>query len=101
MGRSVRAILAVAAWPAFFEACRCPCPSPAALTDILKQATKNSYKKRYHTDKTDFRAIQASGVSHILKKGERYTVDRSVHCVRLALGSDSSAILCGACLAYE
>lgn len=99
--RSVKAILAVDTWPAFFEACRHPCPGPAALTDIWKQATKNSLKKGYHSEKTDFRAIQKSGVSHILKKGESYGVDRSVTRVRLTLGSDSAAILCGACLAYE
>jgi len=97
----VHDILAVETWPGFFSACKRPCPSPSALTDILKQAVKNSRHKKYHTDKTDFSRIQASGVSHILKKGESYKVSGSVRNVRLELGSDSANILCGACLAYE
>lgn len=98
---AVQSILAVETWPGFFAACCRPCPGPAAVTDILKQATKNSRRKKYHTDQTDFRRIQASGVSHILKKGETYRVSGSVQQVRLELGSDSSMILCGACLVYE
>jgi len=98
---AVQAILAVDRWPDFFAACRRPCPGPARLTDILKQATKNSLCKRYHTKDTDFSRIQKSGVSHILKKGETYRVAGSVRQVRLTLGSDSAMILCGACLVYE
>lgn len=94
-------ILAVDSWPGFFSACRRPCPSPSALTDLVKQAVKNSRYKRYHTDRTDFSRIQASGTSHILRKGESYKVGASVRKIRLELGSDSSMILCGACLAYE
>lgn len=94
-------ILAVDSWPGFFSACRRPCPSPSALTDLVKQAVKNSRCKRYHTDRTDFSRIQASGTSHILRKGESYKVGTSVRKIRLELGSDSSMILCGACLAYE
>lgn len=99
--QGVQSILAVETWPGFFSACRRPCPNPSALTDIVKQAVKNSRHKRYHTDKTDFSRIQASGTSHILKKGESYKVGESVRRVRLELGSDSEMILCGACLAYE
>lgn len=100
-GEGVRSILAVQAWPGFFAAYGLPCPGPAALTDILKQATKNSLRKKYHTSTTDFRRIQASGVSHILKKGEKYQVHSDVRQVHLELGSDSEMILCGACLVYE
>jgi len=99
--QGVQSILAVETWPSFFSACRRPCPNPSALTDIVKQAVKNSRHKKYHTDKTDFSRIQASGTSHILKKGESYKVSDSVRRVRLELGSDSAMILCGACLAYE
>jgi len=98
---AVQKILAVDSWQGFFEACGRPCPGPATLTDILKQATKNSLRKKYHTAMTDFSRIQASGVSHILKKGESYKVEGNVKQVRLELGSDSSMILCGACLVYE
>merc|ERR1719420_1221957 len=99
--KSVKSILAVETWPAFFAACGRPCPGPAALTDILKRATKNSRQKGYHSDNTNFSKIQASGVSHILKKGETYKVSSSVQKVHLELGSDSAMILCGACLIYE
>jgi len=99
--KGVENIIAVETWPRFFSACRCSCPGPSALTDIVKQAVKNSRNKRYHTDKTDFSRIQASGTSHILKKGESYRIGKSVQRVRLELGSDSAHILCGACLAYE
>eukprot|EP00429_Kryptoperidinium_foliaceum_P035273 CAMPEP_0176181130 /NCGR_PEP_ID=MMETSP0120_2-20121206/92809_1 /TAXON_ID=160619 /ORGANISM="Kryptoperidinium foliaceum, Strain CCMP 1326" /LENGTH=907 /DNA_ID=CAMNT_0017519351 /DNA_START=35 /DNA_END=2758 /DNA_ORIENTATION=- len=98
---AVRRILAVERWPEFFDACGRTCPSPARLTDVLRQATKNSLRKGYHRADTDFRRIQASGVSHILKKGESYTVASGVGRVLLELGSDSHSILCGACLVYE
>jgi len=99
--QSVKSILDVERWPEFFQACGRPCPGPAKLTDILKQATKNSLRKKYHTGSTDFSRIQRSGVSHILRKGESYKVGASVKSVHLELGSDSSMILCGACLVYE
>jgi len=98
---SVRKILDVDNWPGFFAVCGRQCPGPAAVTDLLKQATKNSLRKGYHTARTDFSRIHASGVSHVLKKGESYRVDHGVRQVRLELGSDSSMILCGACLVYE
>jgi stress response protein SCP2 len=97
----IQRILAVETWPGFFSALKRPCPNPSALTDIIKQAVKNSRQKKYHTDKTDFSRIQASGTSHILKKGESYNVSQSVRKLHLELGSDSAMILCGACLAYE
>lgn len=68
---------------------------------MLRQATHNSLRKGYHDKNTNFSRIQASGVSHILQKGESYRVGTSVRSMRLELGSDSSSILCGACLIYE
>jgi tellurium resistance protein TerZ len=97
----VQAILAVASWQGFFDACRQPCPEPADLTDRLKQAVWNSLKKGYHSENTDFSKIHASGVSHILQKGQSYRVSSTVSHVRLVLGSDSKHILCGACLVYK
>merc|ERR1712194_836566 len=70
--QGVQEILAVESWPGFFSTFGLPCPAPAVLTDVLKQAVTNSLQKMYHTKTTDFSRIQASGVSHILKKGERY-----------------------------
>lgn len=100
-GEGVRSILAVKAWTSFFAAYGLPCPGPASLTDLLKQATKNSLRKKYHTSTTNFSRIQASGVSHILRKGEKYQMQSGVRQVHLELGSDSEMILCGACLVYE
>jgi ubiquitin-protein ligase/stress response protein SCP2 len=97
----VQDILAVSSWDGFFAACRQRCPNSSQLTDSLKQATLNSLRKGYHSERTDFSRIHASGVSHILKKGETYRVSSTVATVNLVLGSDSSAILCGACLVYE
>lgn len=76
-------------------------PEPAELTDRLKQAVGNSLKKGYHSENTDFSKVHASGVSHILRKGESYRMSSTVSDVRLVLGSDSSHILCGACLVYN
>jgi tellurium resistance protein TerZ len=98
---AVQAILDVASWDGFFAATRQPCPDSAELTDRLKEAVANSLRKGYHSEKTDFSRIHASGVSHILKKGETYRVSSTVSNVHLVLGSDSRSILCGACLAYE
>merc|ERR1712232_133548 len=98
---AVQAILDVSSWEGFFAATRQVCPDPAELTDRLKQSVANSLRKGYHREFTDFSRIHASGVSHILKKGESYRVSSKVSNVHLVLGSDSSHILCGACLAYE
>lgn len=99
--RAVQDILAVSSWDGFFAACRQRCPNSSQLTDSLKQATLNSLRRGYHSERTDFSRIHASGVSHILRKGETYRVSSTVSTVNLVLGSDSSAILCGACLVYE
>jgi len=98
---AVRSILQVNSWSGFYAACGQACPSPSQLTDMLKQATKNSLRKGYHSKFTDFSRIHASGVSHILRKGETYQIGHTVKNMRLELGSDSHMILCGACLIYE
>jgi stress response protein SCP2 len=99
--KAVRSILEVDDWSGFFERCKQPSPDDAKLTDMLRQATHNSLRKGYHSKRTDFSRIHAHGVSHILHKGETYRVGSSVRSMRLDLGSDSSDILCGACLIYE
>jgi stress response protein SCP2 len=99
--RHVQRILAVDTWPDFFAMARRQCPSPAQLTDLLKGAVHGSLKKGYHTKGTDFSRVQRSGVSRLLKSGEKYRVESSINEVSLELGSDSSMILCGACLLYE
>lgn len=99
--KAVRSILEVDDWSGFYEKCKQPLPDAVELTDMLRQATHNSLRKGYHDKNTNFSRIQASGVSHILQKGESYRVGTSVRSMRLELGSDSSSILCGACLIYE
>jgi stress response protein SCP2 len=98
---AVKEIIDVESWEGFFAKCRQPCLEPAELTDRLKVSVCNSLRKGYHSKSTDFSRIHASGVSHILRKGESYRVSSTVSNVQLVLGSDSSHILCGACLVYE
>jgi len=58
-------------------------PGPAYLTDWLNTSVANSKKKRYHNDNTNFGAIQASGVSKILLKGQTYTASPTLKKVKL------------------
>jgi stress response protein SCP2 len=97
----VQRILAVDSWNGFFGMVRKSAPSPAQVTDMIKQAVHDSLRKRYHTKKTDFSKIHRSGVSRLLKCGESYSVSSGISNICLELGSDSSMILCGACLLYE
>jgi len=48
------------------------------MTNRLKQAVKNSLRKKYHTKSTDFSRIHQSGVSKILLKGESYTCNTNL-----------------------
>jgi ubiquitin-protein ligase/stress response protein SCP2 len=97
----VQRILAVDSWEGFFGMVRREAPSPAQVTDMIKRSMHDSLRKRYHTKKTDFSKIHRSGVSRLLKCGESYSVSSGISSISLELGSDSSMILCGACLLYE
>jgi ubiquitin-protein ligase/stress response protein SCP2 len=84
--KAVKRITSVSAWPEFFKLIGLPCPTPAGLTAMLRESVRNSKKKKYHTDNTDFRNIQQSGTSVILKKGDNYNADKSLDKVVMGLG---------------
>ena len=65
----VSRILAVDTWPQFFHVIQRVCPNKKQFATHLRDAVRNSRRKGYHTAGMDFGRVQASGVSHILKKG--------------------------------
>lgn len=69
---AVKRILSISKWPEFYSLAGLSAPTPKSMTEILRQAVRNSKKKKYHSDFTDFRNIQASGTSVILKKNDSY-----------------------------
>jgi hypothetical protein len=73
--QSVRQILAMDSWPAFFSLLRVPMPSPRGFTVTLHDAIKASLRKGYHNKFTNFTRVHSSGVSKILLKGESYTAN--------------------------
>lgn len=81
--KSVAKVLQVTGWNNFYNVCDLKTPSPLEMTKILLGALKNSRKKKYHTDKTDFSKIHASGVSKILLKGDSYTCNSNLQSVTL------------------
>ena len=97
----IQKILAVDDWAGYFGMLHLRIPSPAQFTDMIKKAVHNSLQKGYHSKDTDFSRIHRNGVSRLLKCGESYRVESTVRKVRLELGSDSSMILCGACMLYQ
>jgi len=76
-------ILNLSSWPDFFKLAHLNCPSREQLTFWLESAVENSLKKGYHSKHTRFHAIQKSGVSKILLKGESYTVPPNMSELRL------------------
>jgi stress response protein SCP2 len=74
--RIVNEILTANSWTKFFEFMRAPCPkSKTKMAEILRNAVKESARKKYHTPGMDFSRVHASGTSRILKKGQKFTAD--------------------------
>ena len=70
----VNEILTVDSWMRFFEFMRAPCPkSKLRMAEILRNAVKESARKKYHTPGMDFARVHASGTSRILSKGQKFT----------------------------
>ncbi len=74
-------ILAADTWPKVFARLYLACPTPQKLTALLRNAVRRSLKKRYHTAGMDFTAVQASGVSRILLKGESISAPPNMNTV--------------------
>jgi len=81
--KTVKEILKTTQWLDFFKHIDIKPPNPTEMTNRLKQAVKNSLRKKYHTKTTDFSRIHASGVSKILLKGESYTCNTNLKRVYL------------------
>jgi len=70
----VNDIFTVNSWSRFFILMRAPRPqSKEKMAEILRNAVKESIRKKYHTRNMDFSRIQASGTSKILSKGQQYS----------------------------
>jgi len=81
--KAIKEILKTTNWTDFFKHIDIKAPNHTEMTNRLKQAVKNSLRKKYHTKTTDFSRIHASGVSKILLKGESYTCNTSLQKVYL------------------
>ena len=66
-------ILEANSWPQYFQCCWLTVPSKQYVLSLLRQALKNSARKKYHKPGMDFSRVQKSGVSKILLKGETYS----------------------------
>ena len=102
--KQVETILSVDSFPRFFAVCRLACPPKAQFAQTLRDAVRASLRKGYHTARTDFSRIQASGVSTILLKGESFTAPpnlRRVHLDESWLRARDGVFLDASCLAYR
>jgi stress response protein SCP2 len=79
----VEQVLQVDTFPKFFQACGLSCPPKDVFVIRLREAVRASLKKCYHTQRTDFTRVQASGVSKILLKGESFTAPPTLRRVHL------------------
>eukprot|EP01117_Protostelium_nocturnum_P006200 TRINITY_DN2235_c0_g1_i1.p1 TRINITY_DN2235_c0_g1~~TRINITY_DN2235_c0_g1_i1.p1 ORF type:complete len:1083 (+),score=440.34 TRINITY_DN2235_c0_g1_i1:121-3249(+) len=101
---AVKKIIEVNNWPGYFYTVGIKVPNPATVTDWLKDAIAGSKRKGYHSARTNFSAIQASGVSSILKKGESYKASAHLKNVRMyeTWGFPTHTIFLDAsCLSYD
>eukprot|EP00026_Physarum_polycephalum_P001294 Phypoly_transcript_01295.p1 GENE.Phypoly_transcript_01295~~Phypoly_transcript_01295.p1 ORF type:complete len:1116 (+),score=191.20 Phypoly_transcript_01295:80-3427(+) len=83
---AVKRIQKMKGWPDFYALAGLPCPSPTAMTQILRECVRNSKKKRYHNNFTNFRNVQASGTSVILNRGDNYVPPKDLDKVEMKLG---------------
>lgn len=101
--KAVKKIVGMRGWPDFFLLAGVPCPTPAGLTQVLRDNVRNSKRKRYHNDATNFRNIQASGTSVILNRGDSYKAPKDLAEVVMKLGwgyKEEWYLLDATCLEY-
>jgi stress response protein SCP2/ubiquitin-protein ligase len=79
----IKRVSTVTKWPQFFQCLGLKYFGDESMIERLKLAVKNSLRKRYHKNNTDFTRIQASGVSKILLRGESYTASPTLQSVLL------------------
>ncbi|KAK9828625.1 hypothetical protein WJX72_001162 [[Myrmecia] bisecta] len=75
---SIRQILEMPNWGAFFATCGLPVVNKAEMTAWLRTSWANSLRKGYHKKDTDFSRVQARGVSKILLKGQQYSAPKNI-----------------------
>ncbi|KAJ3019380.1 hypothetical protein HKX48_002136 [Thoreauomyces humboldtii] len=71
--KTTKRIMNVEFWPEYHAAIMHPLPTPLRLTAQWRESVANSLRKGYHRRGMDFSAVQRSGVSRILLKGDSYT----------------------------
>lgn len=101
---NVHKILSVKSWQEYFKYLHLPCPpSKVAMAQLLKNAVKNSLRKRYHKKGMNFTAIHASGTSKILAKGQKYSASSELQRVVFQdhWTFDSTMYLDASCLLYS
>ena len=66
--------LQLSSWQEWFVLLGRECPSPQVMSDLLRWAWCSGVAKGYHSKTTNWAAIQKSGVSRILLKGQSYAM---------------------------
>lgn len=66
-------LLQLDGWQSWFQLLGRKVPTAQSMSDLLRMAWRRGEKKGYHSAKTDFSRIHASGVSRILLKGQSYS----------------------------
>jgi len=70
----IHRILSVKGWQEYYKYLLVPCPpSKKAMAQLLRDAVKNSVRKKYHKRGMNFSNIHSSGTSKILAKGQQYS----------------------------
>jgi stress response protein SCP2 len=101
----VYAILTVKSWQHYYRLMRLKCPATKdQLAMILRNAAKNSRRKKYHKSGMNYSKIHASGSSSILTKGRKFSASQGLE--RVVFNDrwtfDSSTIYLDAtCLLYK
>ncbi|KAK9802996.1 hypothetical protein WJX73_007334 [Symbiochloris irregularis] len=103
----IREILAMDSWQDFLRmvGLKLPGDVSVAMTQQLRYSWHRSIAKRYHREGMDFSRIQASGVSTILLKGERYSAPPNMQYMELLdrwhwTESQGTVFLDASCLLY-
>jgi len=78
---------AVSTWPGFFRSLYVTVPSPLQLLRLWAASVRTSLACGYHTARTDFSRIQASGVSSFLMRGDSF--ERIAFCIDISSSMDT------------
>jgi len=99
----IHRILSVKHWQQYYNYLLVPCPpSKAGMAQLLRDAVKNSLRKKYHKKGMNFSKIHSSGTSTILAKGQQYSASDSLQRVVFqdVWTFDTNMFLDATCLLY-